>query len=41
MQVPDEDKRRHASFTLFTDKDTNFTRVEVAELVHCILASQS
>eukprot|EP00892_Ulva_mutabilis_P001980 jgi/Ulvmu1/11783/UM008_0197.1 len=37
-QVPDEAKREQADFTISTDKDTNFTRVEIAELVHRLLS---
>ena len=34
VQVPDASKRERATFVVDTDKDLNFTRVEVAELVH-------
>ena len=34
VQVPDEEKRQRAALVLDTSKDTNFTRIEVAELVH-------
>lgn len=39
LQVSDEDKRGWGDFIICTDKDTNFTRVEVAELVHRLLAA--
>lgn len=41
MQVPDADKRGMADFIISTDKDTNFTRVEIAELVHRLLAARA
>lgn len=41
MQLPDETKRQRATFVVETDKDQNFTRIEVAELIHHITAAHT
>lgn len=40
LQTADEEKRAKADFVISTDKDINFTRIEVAELVHRLLDAQ-
>lgn len=40
VQVPDAEKRRRADVVIDTDKDENFTRIEVAEIVHRIVSEQ-
>jgi dephospho-CoA kinase len=40
LQVPDAEKRKKADIVIDTDKDENFTRIEIAEIVHRLLGAQ-